>query len=241
MRITGLLLCLLLPITGLANETETVSDPFEGINRGIWDFNYEFLDKQIYKPTAEAYVDYISPGAREALNNFVLNFEEPSSAVNHLLQLEVKESLSSVMRFVVNSTFGLVGFIDVAGKTGLTRNRAEFQDVLGSMGVGHGPYVMVPVFGPKTTRKLAGDIVDTLYFPFSSLTYFERLAHWGMDGIYNRAEALGQDALIDQSLDPYIFVRDAYVQYQDYRVNPSVSEPEEDDGALEDYLDEIEE
>lgn len=213
-----------------------VYDPAEGLNRQFWKFNLK-IDKHLAKPATEAYVEHIPYSGREALNNFVQNFDEPSSAVNHLLMLDITASMDSLMRFMFNSTFGIAGFFDFAGHAGLARNRAEFQDVLANVGVGHGPYLMIPVYGPETTRRLVGNLVDALYFPYSELTYFERFLHWGVDSIYKRAELLPQDALIEQSLDPYIFVRDAYIQYQDFRINGEVFIHQQQDGLSDDELD----
>ncbi|MCE2571477.1 MlaA family lipoprotein [Motilimonas eburnea] len=196
----------------------SVSDPFEGLNRSFWDFNYR-VDQSLYLPVTKAYVNYIPNGGREAVNNFVLNFDEPSSAVNHLLMLDVEASLASVVRFAVNSTFGLAGLFDVASYGGLERDRAEFQAVMSQVGIGHGAYLMVPFYGPTTTRELVGDIVDKLYFPYTELSYFEILLRWGADSIYKRAQLLDSDPLIEQALDPYIFVRDAYIQNVNFRVH----------------------
>ncbi|MDO6525015.1 VacJ family lipoprotein [Motilimonas sp. 1_MG-2023] len=221
-------------------DDSLISDPFEGVNRVVWDFNYA-LDQSIYVPATKAYL-HLPEGSREAINNFILNFDEPSSAVNHLLMLDIESSMGSVMRFVVNTTFGIGGLIDVAGRSGLKRNRAEFQSVLAMVGVNHGPYLMVPFYGPRTTRKLVGGIVDGLYFPFSEFTYFEYLLHWGTDALYKRAILLDQDPLIKQSLDSYIFIRDSYIQYQNFQtegsnlvspIGPSLSDEE-----LEEFMNE---
>ena len=221
-------------------DNSQISDPFEGINRKVWDFNYA-LDKSIYVPATKTYL-HIPQGGREAVNNFILNFDEPSSAVNHMLLMDVEASMGSVMRFMVNTTFGLGGLIDVAGRSGLERDRAEFQDVLANIGVDHGPYLMVPFYGARTTRKLVGGIIDEMYFPFSEFTYFESLLKWGTDALYKRAILLDQDPLIEQSLDSYIFIRDSYIQYQNYRTEGSdflaPTGPSLSDEELEEFMDE---
>ncbi len=221
--VTGVLFLVTMTFTSLSYASKTtselqVSDPLEGLNRSFWDFNYK-VDQSLYLPVTKAYVNYIPNGGREAVNNFVLNFDEPSSAVNHLLMLDVESSLGSLVRFAVNSTFGLAGLFDVASYGGLDRNRAEFQAVMSKVGIGHGAYLMVPLYGPTTTRELVGDIVDKLYFPYTELTYFELLLRWGADSIYKRSKLLDSDRLIEQSLDPYIFVRDAYIQNVNFRVH----------------------
>jgi phospholipid-binding lipoprotein MlaA len=198
------------------NQTH-MSDPIEPINRVIWDFNYLFLDAYIYKPTTETYVDWVPDGGRKAINNFVLNFDEPSTVVNNLIQLEIKHALNALVRFSVNSTFGLLGFLDLAEKGGIPRRRETFSNVLGRWYVPHGPYLMVPVIGPRSTRKLVGGFIDGLYFPMSYLNFWQSTTLWGLDGINKRESVLGQEKLLQQSLDPYIFAKEAYIQYEAFK------------------------
>jgi phospholipid-binding lipoprotein MlaA len=194
-----------------------MSDPIEPINRVIWDFNYLFLDAYIYKPTTETYVDWVPDGGRKAINNFVLNFDEPSTVVNNLIQLEFKYALNALVRFSVNSTFGLLGFLDLAEKGGIPRRRETFSNVLGRWYVPHGPYLMVPIIGPRSTRKLVGGFIDGLYFPISYLTFGQTTTLLGLDGIDKREGVLGQEKLLEQSLDPYIFAKEAYMQYEAFK------------------------
>jgi len=199
-------------------EYEThMSDPIEPVNRVIWDFNYLFLDAYIYKPTTETYVDWVPQGARKAINNFVLNFDEPSTMVNNLIQLDFKNAGKALLRFTVNTTAGLLGFIDVAEKGGIPRRRETFSNVLGHWHVPHGPYVMVPVIGPRSVRKLVGNVVDNLYFPLSYLNYWQLGILWGLDGLDKRESLLGQESLLEQSLDPYTFSKEAYIQYEAFK------------------------
>ena len=121
------------------------------------------------------------------------------------------------MRFTVNSTFGLLGFFDLAGYEGVKRRRESFSNVLGRWSVPNGPYLMVPVIGPRSTRKLVGNIVDSLYFPSTYLTFWQSTALWGLDGIEVRASLLGQEALLEQSLDSYQFTKEAYIQYEAFK------------------------
>ena len=194
-----------------------MSDPIEPVNRIIWDFNYLVLDNYIYKPVTETYLDWVPVAGRKAINNFVLNFEEPSTVVNNLIQLEVKHATDALFRFTINSTFGLLGFIDLAEKRGITRRRETFSNVLGHWSVPHGAYLMVPVIGPRSTRNLVGTIVDGLYFPGSYLNVWQTGALWGLDGLDKRESLLGQEQLIDQSLDSYIFAKEAYIQYEAFK------------------------
>jgi len=192
-------------------------DPLEPFNRTMWDFNYEVLDPYIFAPVAHVYSDYLYDGVKEGSNNMVQNLREPSTAVNHMLQLNIEDSLGTLMRFLLNSTLGLAGYYDLAGQLGLERRREDFSDILGEVGFSEGPYVMLPVLGPKTVREYVGDTVDKLYFPFSSLTLIQDFARWGIDGLYKRHKVIDQEALLNSSIDSYLFVKDAYLQHRMYQ------------------------
>lgn len=230
-----------------------ISDPIEPVNRLMWDFNYQILDAYIYRPVTQSYVDWVPTKGRRAINNFVLNFEEPSTMVNNLIQLELKHSAQAFFRFSVNTTFGILGFIDVAKKLGVERRRETFSNVLGRYSVPYGPYLMLPVMGPTTPRKLVGGFVDGLYFPFSYLTFKEKVGLEVLRGLDVRESLLGQEVLLEQSLDPYLFVKDAYIQYETFKfhgnsddkdINQFMQESsettEEDfDLDLDEFMDEI--
>ena len=228
-----------------------MSDPIEPINRVIWDFNYLFLDAYIYKPVTETYVDWVPSDVRKAVNNFTLNFDEPSTMVNNLIQLEFGNAGNALFRFSINSTIGLLGFFDVAEMSGVPRRRETFSNVLGHWYVPHGAYLMLPVIGPRSVRKLVGGIVDGLYFPMSYLSFGQSSALWALDGIDKRASVLGQEKLLEQSLDPYIFAKEAYIQYEAFKfyqnsedINLLLEEKEQQQSSdeeqdLEAFLDEI--
>jgi len=194
-----------------------MSDPIEPVNRVVWDFNYLILDAYIYKPVTQAYVNWVPKIGRKAVNNFVLNFDEPSTFVNNLIQLEFKHAADALFRFSINSTFGILGFVDLAEKRGITRRRETFSNVLGHWSVPHGAYLMVPVIGPRSTRKLVGGIVDGLYFPGSYLNFWQTGALRGLDGLEKRESVLGQEQLLDQSIDSYTFAKEAYIQYEAFK------------------------
>ncbi|MEH6452192.1 MAG: VacJ family lipoprotein, partial [Psychromonas sp.] len=174
-----------LPISAESGDSDPqyqMSDPFEPINRYVWKFNYDGLDNYIYRPVTQTYVDWMPMGGRNAINNFVLNLDEPSTMVNNLIQLEFTHAANALLRFTVNSTFGLLGFFDIAAHEGIERRRESFSNVLGRWSVPNGPYLMMPVIGPRSTRKLVGNIVDGLYFPASYLSFGQSAAVWGLDG-----------------------------------------------------------
>lgn len=194
-----------------------MSDPIEPINRVVWDFNYLVLDTYVYKPVTESYVDWIPDGGRKAINNFVLNFDEPSTMVNSLIQLDFKHAAAAFARFTLNSTFGLLGFFDVAEQGGVPRRRETFSNVLGHWHVPHGAYIMLPVIGPRSVRKIVGGVVDGLYFPLSYLNFWQSGTLWALDGLDKRESVLGKEKLLEQSLDPYIFAKETYIQYEAFK------------------------
>lgn len=215
-------------------------DPFEDLNRAVYDFNSNVLDRHIVRPVAVWYVDTLPKGLRESVQNAVLNFEEPSSAVNNLLQGKFGWAANATGRFVVNSTVGLLGFFDVAQHMGMQRKLDGFDEVLGTWGVGNGPYLMLPALGPSTPRALAGDYVDNVYWPMSVLGPYATAARWTLKGLYLRAQLFDQEKLLEQSLDPYTFVKEAYFQRVAFAVYDG-HPPEQKQQAheLDDYMDEI--
>jgi len=220
---------------------EDPRDPFEGFNRAMWDFNYLFLDRYLYRPVAHGYNDYIPLPAKMGVNNFVQNLEEPSSAVNNLLQGKWAWAANAGGRFTVNSTIGLLGVFDVADMMGMPRKQDEFNEVLGYYGVPNGPYFMAPFAGPYVVRELASDWVDGLYFPLSELTMWQSVVKWGLKSLHARASAIDQERLVDNALDPYTFVKDAYLQHMDYKVyDGNVPQKQEDDELLDQYMQELE-
>lgn len=202
-----------------ANDPQLkMSDPFEPVNRVVWYFNYNILDHYVFKPTTELYVHWVWYGGRVAVNNFVLNFNEPANMINNLLQLDFKNAADALVRFVINSTVGVLGFIDIAKMGGIERRSETFSNVLAYLHVPNGPYLMVPFLGPRSTRKLAGNIVDGLYFPLNMLSFGEKAGLLGLDAIDKREKALGQDKLIEHSLDSYEFVKQSYTQFEAFKL-----------------------
>lgn len=226
-----------------ANDMGDPKDPYEDFNRAMWDFNYDILDEYILRPTAVAYRDYMPQVARTGLLNAALNLEEPGNTLNNLLQGKVGDSMTSLGRFVINSTIGLLGTIDVASNMGLQRKEEEFGETLGKWGVGTGPYLMLPAFGPSDPRSFTGDAVDSLYWPIGDMTLLWGLFRTGIEVLETRITLMDQEQLLEDSLDPYTFVKDAYWQNLEFRVNDGqiVDDEDEfeDDEELEELLDDI--
>lgn len=226
-RLASVVLASVLVLTGCAtgntaheraaNATQE-SDPFENVNRELWDFNYEVLDEHILRPVTVAYVEYMPSFARTGLLNMANNLEEPANTVNNLLQGKVEGSLVSLGRFVINSTVGIFGAIDVATEIGLDVHEEEFGEVLAVYGVKNGPYLMLPALGPNDVRSGAGDIVDGSYFPLADLNIYFSFLRAGVKAIEARAALIEQEQMLEQSLDPYSFVKNAYFQNLRFKV-----------------------
>ncbi|USV58724.1 MlaA family lipoprotein [Aeromonas encheleia] len=227
--------------------TSTASDPrdpFQGANRAMWAVNYDVLEPYVARPVVHGYARYVPQGMKDGIDNLVENFDEPSSMVNHLITGDLKGAGTNLGRFTLNTTIGLLGIFDVAKHAGLERNMLEMDTVLGRADIGDGAYIMMPVYGPTTTREFVGDTIDTLYFPYALLTFPLRVVHWALDGLGTRAKLIDQERIIDNALDPYALTKDFYLQYNDGKVTgrqPELKQQkkQEDDSNLDEYLDEI--
>jgi phospholipid-binding lipoprotein MlaA len=206
-------ICLSL-LAGCATTTSNdPRDPFEPLNRGIYQFN-EHLDGVIVKPIAELYTGVVPPIVRTGVSNFFSNINDVIVALNNLLQGKVDKALSDIGRIAVNSTAGLLGVFDVATPIGLEKHDEDFGQTLGYWGLGDGPYIVLPLFGPSSARDTLGRIGDYFADP---VTYVDptrdRTILWGSRVISRRAELLDSKKLLDTAaLDPYEFLRDAYLQ-----------------------------
>lgn len=206
---------LVLAITGCASQAN--KDPLEGINRGIYKFN-DVTDKAVFKPVATAYKTVTPSPIRTGINNFFNNLGGITSVFNNLLQLKFANAFSEAGRFVINSTFGLAGFIDVAGMDKVPVHKEDFGQTLGHWGAGTGAYLVLPFLGPSDLRDATGLIVDTA--TTDPIQYTHNIGEVRLHNqlrlvqfIDKRAELLTATDLVDEaSLDPYAFMRDAYLQ-----------------------------
>lgn len=223
--------------TEQVQQYEDPKDPFETFNRTMWDFNFEILDEYILRPTAVAYVDYMPQLARTGLVNLASNLEEPSNSINNLLQGKLDGTFISLGRFLLNSTVGIFGLIDVASEIGLEPSEEDFGEVLGKWGAGTGPYLMIPARGPSDVRSSLGDMVDTAYFPLDGLSFYASFLRVGIKALEGRASLLQQEQQLSSSADPYAFVKSAYFQNLEFKVNDGIVEKTEEEEALEDDID----
>lgn len=217
-------------VTGCATvdkASEDPRDPWEGFNRTMYNFN-DALDKAIFKPLAQGYKAVVPAPVDKGVTNFFGNLADVGSAINNLLQLKVDRAANDIMRVAVNSTFGLLGLIDIASDLNMKKHDEDFGQTLGTWGAGPGPFIVLPLLGPSTGRDTIGLVVDWYTDP---VTYVEGDdARWGLQGLRfldRRADLLTTEKVLDEAaLDPYVFVRDAFLQRRQYQVHDG-SPPED--------------
>lgn len=188
------------------------ADPWEPVNRRVFAFN-EGVDKAVVKPVAGAYRKAVPELVRQGVENVFGNITDVWSVVNHLLQGKPQSAGEMTMRVLLNTGLGIAGLLDIASEAGLHRQPEDFGQTLGRWGVGAGPYVVLPFFGPRTLR-------DTAALPLDWRASLQSLPHeprvrWslsGLDTIQTRAGLLDATRLVDQvALDKYSFVRDSHL------------------------------
>ena len=208
------LLCAL--VSGCATQG---SDPWERVNRGTFAFN-EAADRWVIEPVAKGW-DFVVPElAQTGIVNFFENLRMPAYVANNLLQWEVEHALLEVFRFVLNSTLGLAGFIDVATQADWPHYPEDFGLTLGHWRVPNGPYFVLPIFGPSTVRDTVGLAVDS---GGAAYTYFVPIyvpiAARATDLLNKRAIFLEEIAQSrEEAFDFYVFVRNAYLQNRKHRL-----------------------
>jgi phospholipid-binding lipoprotein MlaA len=213
-------------------------DPLERTNRAIFRFN-DALSRTVAEPVGRAWRFTVPDFARQGMRNFFVNLAFPIRVVNTTLQLKPVATLQECGRFVINSTFGLGGVVDVATHgVNLPIHREDFGQTLGYWGVGEGPYLMIPVFGPSTIRDTVGLIADTTTgaATFSliglSLPFFATFAAQAGNYINSQSFVVDEvDAERENSLDFYASVRSTYIQFRRARVDDweGSAEPAEDE------------
>ena len=208
----------------------SANDPFEAFNRKIWAFN-EFLDDNLAKPTAEIYRSIAPDPVEVGVSNFFRNLNELDKTANQVLQGHPILAINDFSRFIINSTIGLAGFLDVASRLGLEKHDEDFGQTLGSWGVSSGPYLMIPIYGPSTPRSLTGRSVSSvLSGTFAIKENDVRFAITGLDALETRARYLEVESLIIG--DRYSFIRDSYMQYQEF-------ESSNGEDQIDDFVDDM--
>ena len=208
-----LLFALMGGCASVPDEYRDPRDPLESYNRGVHGFNTA-VDNAILKPVAKGYQAITPEPVDRGITNFFNNIADVTSAVNNLLQFKLSRAGSDVGRIAVNTTVGVLGFFDVASNMGLPSYKEDFGQTLGYWGGEPSPYLVLPFLGPSTLRDTIGLGGDVVTSPLFSLD--KNQVYWGLvalDVVDTRADLLTAGALLEgAALDPYIFVRDAYLQ-----------------------------
>jgi phospholipid-binding lipoprotein MlaA len=214
-----------------STQTRKPGDPLEPANRGVYKFN-DALDRAILKPTAKGY-DKVTPNwLKTGIGNFFTNLSYPFTIVNQVLQGKLKAAGQDTARFLINTTLGWGGVLDVASGAHLPHHDEDLGQTMGVWGVPPGPYLMVPFLGPSSVRDLPSRIVDSVFSPLGwsgDRSTFYWVAQ-GIDVVDTRARLLPLDAALNRVFDKYGFIRDAYLQQRNYAVH--------DGDVPEDLLDE---
>jgi len=202
-----------LALAGLGVAAENPHDPYENFNRTMYTVN-KTLDTYVTRPVAQAYDASVPLPAKAGVGNFFGNLGEAWVGANSLMQGKPGDAGDSLARMLVNSTVGIFGLFDVASELGFERYNEDFGQTMAVWGVGNGPYVFLPVVGPRTSRDLLGWAVDTYVDPVSTIhPESVRIGTSVLRFVDVRAGLLPADKVVEEAaLDKYAYVRDAYLQ-----------------------------
>jgi len=210
-------------------EERDPRDPFEGFNRKVYAFN-DAVDRAAVRPVAVAYRDYVPRPARLGTRNFINNLSHPGVIANSAFQGKFGEAFAGTGRFLINTTIGIGGLFDPASKIGLERANEDFGQTLGVWGVGPGPYLVLPALGPSTVRDTSGMAVDTYIDPtYSVIPLPERYGVYLLRAVDARAQLLEADRFLEEEYDPYVSMREAYLQRRRHLIYDGDPPPEEFD------------
>ena len=253
-RLKLLLLVLLLALTQMLyactstpQQPDVTPDPLEPINRAVFEFN-DKLDRLALKPVAKTYRKVTPSIVRTGINNFFANIGDVSVAANALLQGKFEQGLLDTARVAVNTVIGLGGILDIATSMNLERHNEDFGQTLGVWGVPEGPYLLLPFFGPQTVRSTVGLVGDSQIEPLNSsqITSSTRGKLVTLNVVNARSRLLAASSILDTaSLDPYLFMRENYLnwsrqQVRDGRLPATASRGQADTSEI-DELDELDE
>ena len=202
------------------SDEERAQDPLEPFNRSMFALN-EHIDTYLARPVARFYQKITPEPVDRGITNFFNNLDEVPTALNDLLQFKPRAALTDLGRLVVNTTVGVLGFMDPATEMGLERHDEDFGQTLGRWGIPPGPYLVLPVIGPNDFRDTLGFGVDWVSNPI-----YYRIgdndagwAMWILRYVDRRADLLrAQRVLESAAMDRYIFTRESYLQRRRYQV-----------------------
>ena len=210
------------------------ADPWESMNRSLYSVNMA-IDKATSKPLAKGYRKLIPGPVRKGVSNFFNNLTAPQSAINNFLQGKPGWGFSEIGRFVINSTIGLGGLIDIATPSGIDEHREDFGQTAAVWGIPDGPYVVLPILGPKTLRDamlLPVDILSDPLYQYDHSSVRDKL--YVIRFIDLRYRLLATDQFLADSQDPYVTLRESFLQNREYEIYDG--DPPEDDDFFDEFL-----
>ncbi|MDH3787181.1 MAG: VacJ family lipoprotein [Xanthomonadales bacterium] len=229
----------LLILAGCSSQQVTMTDPerdpWEAYNRKIHSFNMAF-DNAIFRPVAKGY-DYVMPDApQRGVRNFFRNLSYPVTFINLILQGKFEDSMTATGRFLMNSTVGMLGFVDVATKLDMPKYDEDFGQTLAVWGWRDSRYLVMPIFGPYTARDFIGRGFYGYFHPVSfAIREYNNYIPLVVDLISLRAELLPFQAELDAANDPYVLVRDVWLQNREFKIYDGDPPQPDYDALLEEY------
>ncbi len=238
---TGLLCLALGPTSGCAtvSSSSEENDPFEKMNRGILEFNLN-VDRIILKPIAKPYHEHVPSPVRKGIGNFFSNLREPVTVVNALLQGKAGQAGNDTLRFLVNTTVGVLGVFDAASALNLPKHKEDFGQTLAVWGAPAGPYLVLPFLGPSNLRDTTGMIPQFAYG--DALGYMdspERFYTSGLRLVDARSRLLDADELLEVQPDPYLFLRETWRQSRTNLIHDGNPPRPMDELSEDDLIDEL--
>jgi phospholipid-binding lipoprotein MlaA len=208
--------------------TSDPRDPLEGFNRGVYSFN-KGMDNVLFDPLSKFYQAITPKFVDRGVTNFFSNLNDIAVTVNSLLQFKIDQALSDATRFIFNSTIGIFGFFDVSSAVDLPKHDEDFGQTLAVWGIGSGPFVMVPFFGPTTIRDATGFVVDRGIL--SPIFYVDddalKAGLLTLNYVDFKADLLSAKKLLgDASVDEYEFLKNAYFEKRTSQINDRVTAPD---------------
>ena len=228
----------------LSNNVKAADDCFEGLSRSVFKFNM-VLDDVVLEPIAKGYNKLPNP-IKTGTSNFTSNISTLLSIPNSLLQGNLSEFGNSVGSVLVNSTLGILGFLNPAEKIGLKPHKEDVGQTLATYGIGSGCYFVLPVLGPTTVRDSVGLVADTFIDPFAHITIREKeilgisgnnLDYYTVKGTtaidFRADNSTNFESLEKNSLDLYSSMKSIYLQNRENKIKNSSDDSQDDWGSLD--------
>ena len=244
MKMTKKIIIILLPLLIYSNSVNATEECFEKTSRAIFKFNSAF-DRTILKPAAKGYNKLPDP-IKKGTGNFTSNIGTLLSIPNHLLQADFKGAADATGSFAINTTVGILGFMNPAAKLGLKSQKEDVGQTLGSYGIGPGCYFVLPIFGPTTVRDSIGLLADSYIDPFSIITWREKelvgisgnkmdyVTVKGATAVDFRGDNMKNfDSIEKNSMDLYSSMKSIFLQDREKKIKNSSDSGDDDWGNLD--------